>query len=69
MAAEVDAAGFELRGLLAVEGPGAFLRDIDDWLDDPSRRAMLLRALARVEAEPSLLGASPHLLAMAIARP
>jgi hypothetical protein len=30
---------------------------------------MLLRALARVEAEPSLLGASPHLLAVATARP
>ncbi len=69
LAAEVEAAGFELRGLLAIEGPGAFLRDIDDWLDDPSRRAMLLRALARVEAEPSLLGASPHLLAVATARP
>jgi hypothetical protein len=30
-----------------------------------SRRA-LLRALARIEAEPSLLGASPHLLAVGV---
>jgi SAM-dependent methyltransferase len=66
LAAEVRAAGFELRGLLAIEGPGAFLPDIDDWLDDPSRRAMLLRVLARIEAEPSLLGTSPHLLAVGV---
>jgi SAM-dependent methyltransferase len=68
LAAEVEAAGFELRALLAIEGPGAFLPDIDDWLDDPSRRAALLRALARIEAEPSLLGASPHLLAVGVKR-
>jgi ubiquinone/menaquinone biosynthesis C-methylase UbiE len=62
--AEIEAAGFDLAALLAIEGPGVFLPDIDDWLDDASRRAMLLRALARVETEPSLLGASPHLLAV-----
>ena len=39
--------------------------DVDDWLDDPERRAALLRAIARVETEPSILGASSHLLAVA----
>ena len=32
-------------------------------LEDPERRARLLRALERVERAPSLLGASAHLLA------
>jgi hypothetical protein len=65
LAAEVRAAGFELTTLVGIEGPAAFLPDTDAWLDDPARRAVLLRALARIEAEPSLLGASPHLLAVA----
>jgi ubiquinone/menaquinone biosynthesis C-methylase UbiE len=62
--AEVRGAGLKLEALLAVEGAAAFLPDIDDWLDDPSRRDTLLRAVRRVEAEPTLLGASPHLLAV-----
>ena len=68
LAAEVRGAGFELAALVAVEGVGAFLHDPDQWLDDPERRAALLRAIARVETEPSLLGASPHLLAVGVKR-
>ena len=47
------------------EGPGTLVEDPDEWLDDPSRRDWLLRQLARIETEPSLLGASPHVLAVA----
>jgi SAM-dependent methyltransferase len=65
---EVAAAGFEGTALVAVEGAvgaAAEARALDGWLDDPGRREILLRAIRRVEAEPSLLGASPHLLAVA----
>ena len=62
---EIAEAGLELEALLAVEGPGTTLADVDAWLDDPDRRGVLLRAIRRVEAEPSLLGASAHLLAVA----
>jgi SAM-dependent methyltransferase len=65
LAAEVRAAGFDLAALVGIEGPVAYMADIDAWLDDGERRAVLLRALERIEAEPSLLGASPHLLAVA----
>ena len=41
------------------------VHEIDAWLDDPDRRAILLRAIRRVEAEPTMLGSSPHLLAIA----
>jgi ubiquinone/menaquinone biosynthesis C-methylase UbiE len=68
LAADVGDAGFDLGALLAVEGVGAWLPDVDDWLDDPRRRATLLRAIERTEAEPSLLGASPHLLAVGYKR-
>jgi len=68
LAAEVRAAGFELTTLVAVEGIGGWLPDVDDWLDEPARRAVLLRTIARVETEPSLLGASPHVLAVGVKR-
>ena len=62
--------GYEVELVDPVElrGIGAWLADVDDWLDDPARRAALLRSIARVETEPSLLGASPHLLAVGVKR-
>jgi ubiquinone/menaquinone biosynthesis C-methylase UbiE len=63
--AEVREAGLELLGLLAVEGPGEAVPDVAAWLDDPERREILLRAIARVEAEPTMIGSSPHMLALA----
>jgi ubiquinone/menaquinone biosynthesis C-methylase UbiE len=62
---EVQEAGFALDALLAVEGPGSVLPEVNEWLDDPRRREMLLRAIRRVETEPSVLGASAHMLAVA----
>ena len=41
------------------------LPDIERRLADPDRREVVLRAIRRVETEPSLLGASAHLLAVA----
>jgi SAM-dependent methyltransferase len=63
--AEVADAGLAPHAVLAVEGPGAVLGDVGERLADPARRERLLAAIRRVEAEPSLLGASPHLLAVA----
>jgi SAM-dependent methyltransferase len=65
LAAEVTAAGFAAVTVLAVEGPGTLVPDVDDWMDDPRWREWLLRQVRRTETEPSLLGASPHLLAIA----
>ena len=65
LAHEVRAAGLTLTALVGVEGIAWKLADLDARLDDPTRRSVLLRGLRRVEAEPSLLGASPHLLALA----
>jgi SAM-dependent methyltransferase len=64
---EVAAAGFDGVRLLAVEGPASWLRDADAWMDDARRREWLLRELRRYEAEPSLLGASVHVMAVAYA--
>lgn len=66
-AKEVTDAGWSNVSLVAVEGPG-LLADVDYWLEDAGRQEALLRAIRRVESEPSLLGSSPHLLAIARSR-
>lgn len=60
--AEVWDAGLVPDGPVAVEGLGGFAADVDALLDDPVTRDRVLTALRRVEREPSLLGASSHLL-------
>ena len=63
-APEVTDAGWSNVVVVAVEGPGVFA-DLDYWLEDAGRHDVLLRSIRRVESEPSILGASPHLLAIA----
>jgi SAM-dependent methyltransferase len=59
---EAEEAGLVAEGLFGIEGPAWALSDLDAWIEDPARRAKLLDAVRRVEAEPELLGASAHLL-------
>jgi len=65
LAAECVAAGLSHEATLAVEGPGWLLPDLDARIADEARRGVLLGALAALEAEPTLLGVSAHLLAVA----
>jgi len=65
LAAEIREAGLRHEATFAVEGPAWLLQDFDAHWNDPSRRERLLTALRALEAEPSLLGASAHLLAVA----
>lgn len=59
---EIREAGFELEDLFGVEGPGWLLSEL--W-DEPDGRANILRVARTVEREPTLLGVSSHLLAIA----
>ena len=65
LAAEVRAAGLALDGVYGLEGPGWILPDVAERMADPSRRASLLRVAQVLETEPSVLGSSAHLLAVA----
>jgi ubiquinone/menaquinone biosynthesis C-methylase UbiE len=65
---ELEDAGFRVEALVAVEGPGAFRPELDGWLEDIERREILLRAIRRVEAESTLLGASDSASGMSGAR-
>ena len=63
--AEVAAAGLRLEEVVGLEGPAWLLPDLDARWDDPERRERLLAAARAVEREPTLLGLSAHLLAVA----
>jgi SAM-dependent methyltransferase len=59
---EVIDAGFEIKGLYGIEGPGWILPDLDQRWSDPDRREMLLHAARALESEPSVIGCSAHLM-------
>jgi ubiquinone/menaquinone biosynthesis C-methylase UbiE len=65
LASECVAAGLQHEATLAVEGPGWLLPDLQSRLTDVQRRSVLLAALSALEAEPTLLGMSAHLLLVA----
>ena len=62
---EAKEAGFAVEALVGIEGSAWAASDLAAWLEDPRRRAKLLATIGRVEAEPSLMGASAHLLVVA----
>jgi SAM-dependent methyltransferase len=59
---EVVGAGFEIEGLYGVEGPGWILPDLVERWNDPERREIIIQVARALEAEPSVLGFSAHLL-------
>ena len=63
--AEARAAGLDVVAVVGVEGLSNFLADLAARLGDPDGRRVVLESARAVEAVPELLGASPHLLAVA----
>jgi SAM-dependent methyltransferase len=60
--AELVESGLELEGVFGIEGPGWLVSHL--W-DDPRGRENILTAARAIEQEPTLLGLSAHLLAVA----
>jgi len=61
---EIDEAGLRFDHLIGLEGPGWVAPELDEWLEDDEQRERLLSVLRRLEREPSLIGASAHILAI-----
>lgn len=65
LAVEIAEAGFALLDVFAVEGPAPWAPDFARRFADPAARERMLAFVRAVETEPTLLGASPHLLGVA----
>ncbi|MGH7467152.1 MAG: class I SAM-dependent methyltransferase [Longimicrobiales bacterium] len=68
LTAEVAEAGFTVEALIGVEGPFWCLARFEELWQEENMRALTLEQLRRVESEPSIIGASAHLLVVARAR-
>jgi ubiquinone/menaquinone biosynthesis C-methylase UbiE len=66
LAGELADAGLLAEGIYGIEGPGWLLPDIVERMEDDRRRTEVLHVARLLESEPSVLGASAHLLAVAV---
>jgi ubiquinone/menaquinone biosynthesis C-methylase UbiE len=62
---ELLSAGFIHAEVFAVEGLACTTSALDRWWNDPAMREFILQTLRRTERQPSVLGASPHLMVCA----
>jgi ubiquinone/menaquinone biosynthesis C-methylase UbiE len=65
MYAEIEEAGFQDARLLAIEGPAWGAAHFGSALSDPVQRKALLEMLSAIEEEPSIAGASAHIVTIA----
>lgn len=64
MSRELLAAGFQVVEIVAIEGPAWLARDFDRLWNNPVQRERLLNIVRKVEREPSILGATAHIMAI-----
>ena len=65
LSSEVVEAGFQHQATLAVQGPAWLFKAVESYWMEPDQRAVVLDLIRKVEAEPSILGMSAHILAIA----
>ncbi len=62
---EVSSAGFNFQKILAVESICYVLKNFEtEWYDEDSREC-LSKIIRKIESEPALIGASPHIMSVA----
>jgi ubiquinone/menaquinone biosynthesis C-methylase UbiE len=62
---EIESAGLDVVGVFGIEGMGVWQSRVAERWSDPDSREVVLDAARVIEAEPTLLGLSAHLLAVA----
>jgi len=65
LAAEVAQVGFQKVALLAIEGMSYLVKNLDGLWGDATLREFVLGLIGKLEQEPSLIGASPHVMCVA----
>ena len=66
LALELTDAGLAVEGIHGIEGPGWLFPDIAERMQDDRRRSEVLHVARLLESEPSVVGASAHILAVAV---
>jgi hypothetical protein len=61
---ELEKAGFDVTALIGIEGPVWMIPDLGSYRDNPEDLKLLLETLRTIEEEPSLIGASAHIMAV-----
>jgi ubiquinone/menaquinone biosynthesis C-methylase UbiE len=64
LAQEAETAGLQVREVVGVEGLAGWIPSLDEHWDNPHDREAILVSARAIESEPSLLGLSPHLIAV-----
>ncbi|MBN1797689.1 MAG: methyltransferase domain-containing protein [Spirochaetales bacterium] len=62
---EIEQAGFQHEATIGIEGISYMMRDLDVSWNTTEYREFLLDIIQRLECEPTLIGASPHIMAVA----
>ena len=62
---EVESVGFDLKGLFGIQGPAWLLQNLEEQWIDPNCRERLLNIARSLESEPSVIGVSAHIMAIA----
>ena len=62
---EIEAVGFDLEGLFGIQGPAWLLQNLEEQWADPNCRERLLNIARSLEGEPSIIGVSAHIMAIA----
>ena len=62
---EIEESGFQNIEMVAIDGLGYVLRNFEKNWSDNTLRESFLALLRRLQGEPSLLGASPHIMSIA----
>ena len=58
-------AGWTVLAILGVEGFAGILPQLEQYWDDPQKRAIIVEMARATEAEPTLLGIGPHIMVVA----
>ena len=62
---EIEVVGLNLEGLFGIQGPAWLLQNLEEQWADPNYRERLLNIARSLEREPSIIGVSTHIMAIA----
>lgn len=62
---EIEVVGFNLKGLFGIQGPVWLLQNLEEQWNNPNYRERLLNIARSLESEPSVIGVSAHIMAIA----